>query len=604
MKQRWIRLLIVVLVLSFFGSLPAVVIKERALKESDTVGFSIDARSAWKENASFLLKEAKERGVTYVGIPPNTLRLMKDTGEVEVTEAGGAFRITPTLPAEKDELDRIIRIRFGDQSREVGDSLEISVPWPEAKDEPLHYTDHQIEAFKQYNLPLMIRIHEAWPHEKEALEMLGEAKEKGLPVAFLSFDGDVPGVPSLVFLEKAGLPVSLREDMFGTDPQRGVKTYGLENPAMVTRAYHIANRILGKYWDSPDILAGRIALATSDRTLRLVTLEVPKNTTPTSEEYWGALTLFQEAVKKEGFEIGEPEPLRSSHSLWRSLSIGSAYVFALSILGIIGFFIRPVLSPVFLGAGALFLFMVHSTGWSLGEALFPLLFAVLIPVMVVHVVYERASRQHPFLLFLSVSLFTILSATVLYSMHSDMVYALYLKQFRGVLAMHAIPVLASFMYVAWRQREGLKTLTWASFKWYHGFLVLLVMTAGAYYLMRTGNNGFVLDIERDIRAYLEETLPARPRTKEFLIGHPLLILVLCFWRQSRLMKWLLPIAIIGQVSMVNTMTHFHTPYEISLLRSLLGLAFGVLLGIMAWVVVKGFLVLVRSKKEKDSKTCS
>jgi len=108
------------------------------------------------------------------------------------------------------------------------------------------------------------------------------------------------------------------------------------------------------------------------------------------------------------------------------------------------------------------------------------------------------------------------------------------------------------------------------------------------YVMRTGNAdvGAVLPFEQQLRNSLQDLLTVRPRTKEFMLGHPLLLLLLYTgYRDVRFIP-LLVLGAIGQVSMVNTFAHIHTPVVISLLRGFNGLWLGILGGLVLIVLWK------------------
>lgn len=95
-------------------------------------------------------------------------------------------------------------------------------------------------------------------------------------------------------------------------------------------------------------------------------------------------------------------------------------------------------------------------------------------------------------------------------------------------------------------------------------------------------------IELQVRHFLEEVLYARPREKEFLIGHPAFLLaVLALYRRwPRLLHYLLVVlATIGQGSLVETFSHLRSPVLLSLVRGGDGLALGLVLGIIAVIAV-------------------
>ncbi|MNV16232.1 hypothetical protein D3C71_1069870 [compost metagenome] len=53
--------------------------------------------------------------------------------------------------------------------------------------------------------------------------------------------------------------------------------------------------------------------------------------------------------------------------------------------------------------------------------------------------------------------------------------------------------------------------------------------------------------------------------------------------------YVLIIASIGQLSMVDTFAHIHSPVLISLIRGLLGMGFGIIIGLIAvgvWIIIE------------------
>lgn len=116
----------------------------------------------------------------------------------------------------------------------------------------------------------------------------------------------------------------------------------------------------------------------------------------------------------------------------------------------------------------------------------------------------------------------------------------------------------------------------------------LLAVVFSYYISRTGNSSTASDFELQFRNFLENLLIARPRTKEMLIGWPLLLVFI--WSLRRGLRFL-PIVFgmgmsIGLVSVVNTFLHIRTPFFISLLRTFWGLLFGILVGIVAVVMME------------------
>jgi hypothetical protein len=110
--------------------------------------------------------------------------------------------------------------------------------------------------------------------------------------------------------------------------------------------------------------------------------------------------------------------------------------------------------------------------------------------------------------------------------------------------------------------------------------ILIALGALGIVLLRSGNEGGlpVFDAETMFRGALEQALVIRPRSKE-LLGHPLLVLFLLSlpWR-NRLTLLLGLAALLGQVSILNTFCHLHTPLAVTLTRVGLGIMFGLVTG--------------------------
>jgi len=160
-------------------------------------------------------------------------------------------------------------------------------------------------------------------------------------------------------------------------------------------------------------------------------------------------------------------------------------------------------------------------------------------------------------------------------------FMLKLAQFRGVkLSLILPPILGMILYyrrIGWWQFKRLVAFPRPVAGW--GLLGLSGI-ALAYLSLRSGNiGGLTLEVEGSVRRWLEEILVARPRFKEFLVGHPLLLL---FGAEKRLGRWRafpLLFGLIGQASIINSFAHAHTPLLLSLWRTgngiLLGLGIGV-----------------------------
>ena len=99
----------------------------------------------------------------------------------------------------------------------------------------------------------------------------------------------------------------------------------------------------------------------------------------------------------------------------------------------------------------------------------------------------------------------------------------------------------------------------------------------------------VSGLELKMRAFLEQAMYARPRSKELFIGHPAFLLAAMAWYK----KWptmvlfaLVILATIGQGSMVETFAHMRTPFYMSLMRGIGGIVLGAALGVIVMAFVQ------------------
>jgi hypothetical protein len=114
-------------------------------------------------------------------------------------------------------------------------------------------------------------------------------------------------------------------------------------------------------------------------------------------------------------------------------------------------------------------------------------------------------------------------------------------------------------------------------------LVLLVVIVA-----RSGNDSGVgvSGFELKLRALLDRVLFARPRFKD-MFGHAALVMALLLAARGR-RAWAVPVFVagaVGQVSLLNTFCHLHTPLPVGIGRALLGVGFGAIIGLVAYALL-------------------
>lgn len=133
-------------------------------------------------------------------------------------------------------------------------------------------------------------------------------------------------------------------------------------------------------------------------------------------------------------------------------------------------------------------------------------------------------------------------------------------------------------------------------------VMLVILLAGVVFVARSGHTSGmpVSSTELQFRAFLEQALYARPRTKELMIGHPAFMLAAL----ALVRKWptmvlfaLVLVATIGQGSMVETFAHMRTPVYMSFMRGIGGIVLGAGVGAIFMVMVEIWQCILRKAKE-------
>ena len=182
--------------------------------------------------------------------------------------------------------------------------------------------------------------------------------------------------------------------------------------------------------------------------------------------------------------------------------------------------------------------------------------------------------------------------------------------FRGVKLTFVLPIILVMIaylqrFPLWKGRminsgteakQFIKEFLTTDVKMYVFFVFAAIGAAAWVFVGRSGHTAGVPvpTFELVLRRFLENTLYARPREKEFMIGHPLLMLAtFAFLRKwPMVIHFVLTIAgVIGVASMVETFCHIRTPVFMSIMRGYDGLLLGCAIGIVLILAVR-FLIYI------------
>ncbi|MER3496278.1 MAG: hypothetical protein C4321_04645 [Chloroflexota bacterium] len=186
------------------------------------------------------------------------------------------------------------------------------------------------------------------------------------------------------------------------------------------------------------------------------------------------------------------------------------------------------------------------------------------------------------------------------------------EAFAGVKVAVFLPVAAIGAY-AFSQLADFRGALRSPITWGAALIGLVVLAVLGILIVRSGNDApaGVSGGELAFRGLLENLLPVRPRTKEFLIGFPALVfgfawLASAGYDRARLRGaggWVALLLMLGGIALtdvVNTFCHIHTPLAVSGLRVALGLLAGGVFGSVLWLIFrKGVLRTIEPLPEAD-----
>lgn len=373
----------------------------------------------------------------------------------------------------------------------------------------------------------------------------------------------------------------------------------------------------------------RWVLTNEERNVRinlLRTYEKPEATMSLIETNMTYFAKVKEGLMAKGFTIdqaGTYAPYYPNKVLLALMCIGAAAagVLYLTLLqpfapkyqyGLLGIVAALLVTPIMLGQGA----TVRSAVALVSANVFPALaviwqldcararrFDVKTPLMKVMLIGLAA-------LFATGAL-SFIGAAYVGAMLGDVEYLLEINIFRGVKLTFVLPIV--LVTIAFLRRFDLfdgkadyaggilaQVKRILNTPIYVKSLVAFGIAALAAFIFigRSGHTAGipVPGIELKFRAFLEQALYARPRSKELLIGHPAFMLaVLALYRKwpSILFYVLVVAATIGQGSLVETFAHLRTPIYMSFMRGLGGLVLGAGIG-AALMVAAHFLYRLSS----------
>jgi hypothetical protein len=507
-----------------------------------------------------------------------------------------------------------------------GDVLTIPAGWPDVAGLTIGFPADVIAFVRAHHMEPVLRVSNFTNADADSIAWVAD-QLVAAHGRLVIFGGDqVIGFPDGV--KQAAVVWQTRHLVFGQvefGKQKGEDALASALKGDIVRVHSISPAEMGRMSEADAV--DRFLRAAEERNLRALYVRLlPGAPVPAVESNVGYVNHISRALKDHGMSVRFAAPFRPYESspiarcviglgvaaatlllvlyMWPLAGVGLNLVLALAVLDIF----LPVLG--------------------IGRKVVALQAALLLPVLaflVLRSVLERREPEattHPLAsvvepdeprslfqavwrgipAFLGVSLLSALGALFVVGLLSSRMATVKITAFSGIKAQQAgaILIVAAIYYLDISSRGGLaaaraRVKSRALAIWNQpmtlGAIVigLVAIIALAFLLARSGNDPGVgvSGIELRFRALLDRLLLVRPRTKEFLIGHPALLLGIAL-AAFRRPKWALPILVvgaIGQVSIVNTFCHLHTPLGVSLLRVVNGLWTGIVVAlVVAWVL--------------------
>lgn len=465
----------------------------------------------------------------------------------------------------------------------------------------LGFMPRDIAVVKEAGMGFVPRLREWSDASPSDVDMLVDYLKEIPDLKIVTFnDPVIPGIANIPHLAQAfsGLKVPLGTFEFFN--QQGLSTFALMMDKNMVRGHAISEEEMLAY--TPAAALERYTLAVSERNIRflfvrLFGLNYPDTALEGSLKF---ISTVKAGIEKEGFTV-------SQASMLPSLPYSRLIVFVIG-LGVIGggVLMMNALFPLRLTT---FLGVLGIAGWlallyaapDLARKGFAFLSVIVFPVIGTLAVLKKEPRKlgSAVLALIKLSLISLIGAVIMTGLLADRIYMLKIDGFTGVKLAHVLPLALVGGYILFRDTEPLKKaaefLNW-SLKTKHVLAGMALLAVLGVYIIRTGNTGtmFVSSLETMLREGMDRLLGVRPRTKEFLIGHPAMLLALYYGYDFKKLA-LVFFGVIGQISLVNTYAHIHTPLIISLTRSFHGLWLGIVIGAAAGIIIKYALKLVAGR---------
>lgn len=343
----------------------------------------------------------------------------------------------------------------------------------------------------------------------------------------------------------------------------------------------------------PEQVVDRYLLATTERNMKALLVKMPNTSEPNKDynNWFEIINNISSNLNKSGYSIvSNPKPINIPISnpimIW---IIGFGPIFLLVLYG--QWIDKEKWSWILVFIGLLGWTGLLKLNPTIARQAMALAAAILYPTWAVITCMkeENSSWKQALLSFIKLSFISLGGALTIIGLLSQTTSVLTIDMFRGVKVAHVIPLMLVLILIEYKrgklEPKNIKQFLLNPITYLTLLIIGMLGIVLIIYIQRTGNTGQTSSYEIMIRNALDKILGVRPRTKEFLIGHPLMLMMLYYGYKEKYFPLLLGAAI-GQISLVNTYAHIHTPIMISLIRSFHGIWIGIIGGIVLIVIIE------------------
>ncbi|WP_202080290.1 DUF5693 family protein [Caldalkalibacillus salinus] len=626
------KILWLLVIISILASIPLVIDRYQGETSTKRVEVVVDydkvsrmsMRSPIDITPQDILTQLSEAGVNSVAVFENTVGDLIDRGIIQLytTNHLNLFSEYSDLPQDQtlalfsthlsDEEIETYEALFLEAIPDVAQSYEwdgrpavmIDKPANNIRNTVLGFDFDQLQTLQNQGFHVIARIKTSREWNEDFLEyQFKKLSELGIHTTI--FDGrDVLGYPEKEKMAQVADWMKEYQLKFITiefHEQDGAHTLSEYTDHQIIRLLSVTDQMMNE--DEVSTISNMLTLGIEERNVRMVYLNLPVS--QPHQPHTDLETILQkanevvyftlESIRQNGYELGYAAPFtifEVKGQAWHRLIM---IIGALALASLYAYKLRPKLAylPIPLGLLVFVLGQVTDRSMLIYQG-FALVAAFIAPtiatIYIIEFLQKRQSLQkYPTLvsigLFIVAGIISLYGALVVVSLLNHLSFIKYMTQFRGVKTLHLAPFILLTLYFLAQFRivdlyDRVKYVLQYTIQVKHVLTVAAILFGVVYYVSRSGNEGVVLPFELEFRQLLNDLLGVRPRTKELLLGHPLFILASYFVLKYRKGVVLFFVGIIGQISMVSTFTHLHTPLLVSLQRTVYGMIGGIMTGLL------------------------